>query len=457
MLALMWIAHHIKSNGRRLELGYTAGKASTALGYIYGYRRVMLDYGRFLSDMREVDKFLKGLNAEYMAEWGQDSLISHQCLTLSHAHLRAINAACTMRSVPGFFSRAARHLARAQRLRDGHGRAQERRRQRPLRQASQLRLVGPGPQAAPCVSGGHGLPKNRRLPAGILRSVEVRQVQHRVGGKPQWFRLDSSNPLNFAFRWQQHELAYPCPEGLRSSWPAFSPSGDDIPYSSASLSAECSRLFAASLGAADADGRTFHSWRARLASALGAARAAGDRSIDDSVIQALAHWKTVASVHRYIRMRPEDYARFVDIASSTNAGMQVRTDLPDIDPGRAMAEVMQASGLIERGLGGPVGATAVARPGPDKAARNPDPPVPRARRAGVRQDAASSSASHPDLPVPRARRAAAWQDTASSSTGNPADQPARPTEEAPAARFDLGDGSIGIDAGSDPLGLVGTS
>ena len=277
------------------------------------------------------------------------------------------------------------------------------------------------------------------------------------GGKPQWFRLDSSNPLNFAFRWQQHELAYPCPEGLRSSWPAFSPSGDDIPYSSASLSAECSRLFAASLGAADADGRTFHSWRARLASALGAARAAGDRSIDDSVIQALAHWKTVASVHRYIRMRPEDYARFVDIASSTDAGMQVRTDLPDIDPGRAMAEVMQASGLIERGLGGPVGATAVARPGPDRAARNPDPPVPRARRAGVRQDAASSSASHPDLPVPRARRAAAWQDTASSSTGNPAEQPARPTEEAPAARFDLGDGSIGVDAGSDPLGLVGTS
>ena len=32
-----------------------------------------------------------------------------------------------------------------------------------------------------------------------------------IGGKPQFFRFDSSNELNFAFRWREYERANPCP------------------------------------------------------------------------------------------------------------------------------------------------------------------------------------------------------------------------------------------------------
>ena len=60
-----------------------------------------------MPDMKEVGKVLKGLNISYMADWGQDSLVTHQCKTLSHGHLRAINKACAERSVPGFT--AAQH------------------------------------------------------------------------------------------------------------------------------------------------------------------------------------------------------------------------------------------------------------------------------------------------------------------------------------------------------------
>ena len=70
--------------------------------YIHGFRRVIRDCGRYLPDMKEVGKVLKGLNISYMADRGQDALITHQCKALSHGHLRAINRAKTKWSVPGF-------------------------------------------------------------------------------------------------------------------------------------------------------------------------------------------------------------------------------------------------------------------------------------------------------------------------------------------------------------------
>ena len=45
------------------------------------------------------------------------------------------------------------------------------------------------------------------------------------GSRDMWFRYDDTNPLNLAWRWQQWELKYPCPESERDRWPAFSPTG----------------------------------------------------------------------------------------------------------------------------------------------------------------------------------------------------------------------------------------
>ena len=99
--------------------GLLASRRGRALLYIHCFRRVMRDCGRYLPDVKEVGKVLKELNMMYMADWGQDSLVTHQCKTLSHGHLRGINKACSdrhWRRDPWFSaSYLARLLACAQR------------------------------------------------------------------------------------------------------------------------------------------------------------------------------------------------------------------------------------------------------------------------------------------------------------------------------------------------------
>ena len=49
------------------------------------------------------------------------------------------------------------------------------------------------------------------------------------GGRDMWFRVDSSNPLNFAHRYLMWERAHPCPPVERQRWPAFSLGGGRTP------------------------------------------------------------------------------------------------------------------------------------------------------------------------------------------------------------------------------------
>ena len=418
VLALVYIARNIQPGSRRRAQGVLAGKPSSALLYIHGFRRVMRDCGRYLPDMKEVGKVLKGLNMTYMADWGQDSLITHQCKTLSHGHLRSINKACAERTVPGFT--AAQHdvwLAlnayetatgeRKNAVGNGHC----------LKRAnfvwldSDLKPLPSSPATTASRKGGDFL-QGHCAPSKCDRS------NSEWGGKPRYFCVDFSNDLNFAVRWMALEMAYPCPPEARGSWPAFSPSGDGVPYTSSTLAAECCRLFLHALGAEDADGRTFHSWRAQLASALSAARAAGDTSIDNNVIQAMAHWKTEESVKRYTRMSPAEYARYVDIASKTDAGTRVRTDLPDIDPGRALEEISQA----------------VRRISSESA-----PPTARADIDSVIGSAHTPARRH----------------TASSRAATGTDMAPREPREAALPSYDLGAGVTRADTGNDPSNIVG--
>ena len=107
ILALVYIARNIQQSSRRRAQSIHAGKPSLALLYIHGFWRVMRDCSKYLLDRKEVGKVLKGLNISYMVDWLQDALITHQCKSLSHGHFRAINRACTERSVIGFS--AAQH------------------------------------------------------------------------------------------------------------------------------------------------------------------------------------------------------------------------------------------------------------------------------------------------------------------------------------------------------------
>jgi hypothetical protein len=61
----------------------------------------------------------------------------------------------------------------------------------------------------------------------------------------------------------------------------------------------------------------------------------------------MAHWKTEDSVKRYTSMSPADYARYVNIASKTDARTLVSSDMPDVEPGRALEEIRQAARRID--------------------------------------------------------------------------------------------------------------
>ena len=91
------------------------------------------------------------------------------------------------------------------------------------------------------------------------------------------------------------------------------------------------RLVVSVLGAREAEELTIHSYRAALASALVKARAGGRTDIEDSVIQALERWKTTAAMRRYGRLGPQQYAEYVAIGTTTDAGNRVHEDVPKID------------------------------------------------------------------------------------------------------------------------------
>ena len=85
---------------------------------------------------------------------------------------------------------------------------------------------------------------------------------------------------------------------------------------------------------------SFHDYRATIASALSNARAAGRADVTNGLIQALVHWKTEDSAMRYSHLNPRDYAMYVQLATSTDAGYAANKDAPETDPFGTCAELV---------------------------------------------------------------------------------------------------------------------
>jgi len=120
-------------------------------------------------------------------------------------------------------------------------------------------------------------------------------------------------------------------------------------------------------------------------------------------------------------MSPADYARYVDIASKTDAGMLVRTDLPDIDPGRALEEISQAARRINNESAPP---TIRAHPDSDISSAHP----PARRHATPSRTATDTDMAAQSAPQPRG---SALQS------------------------YDLGADVVRADTGLDPSNIVG--
>ena len=96
-----------------------------------------------------------------------------------------------------------------------------------------------------------------------------------------WFRVDSSNHLGFAHRFLQWEIDNFCPCSLRSTWPAFSLSGADVPLKPEPVRAWHKKLVTHVMGPERAKLRTWHALRATLASAIAAYRGSDNKPLEN--------------------------------------------------------------------------------------------------------------------------------------------------------------------------------
>ena len=155
----------------------------------------------------------------------------------------------------------------------------------------------------------------------------------------------------------------------------------------AAIGTQFHALLTATPLAAKRHARTFHDYRATIASALCNARAAGRSDVTNGLIQALVHWKTEESAMRYSHLDPRDYAGYIQLATRTDAGFAANKDAPEVDPFGTCAELDDIA----------------TRLNPHIAKRKASQDAPSASRAPKRTPAAASPAVATVRATPRKR------------------------------------------------------
>jgi 8-oxo-dGTP pyrophosphatase MutT (NUDIX family) len=337
-LAIVAVALAIKPGKHSAEKGMKTGKPSTALNYIYAFKRVLFDCGRWVpTNMSGVLKQLKGLNARVRASFGQDCLIPHQTQPFSLAMLRTMAKALRDKVIKKWTSctHTVMLVMICYCLSTGT-RCDE------MAQAFQDTRDKPGTRSKPDDSDNDYLRRVNFTP--FRNAMELKPTkdawQSMVNGDlirahcapskcdrdnvtfgrvKQWFRYDDTNPLNFAAAWAAYEIEYPCPLDQRETWPAFSPTGDATPFTCTGLRALLEVLMLATIGKAEAALRSWHAFRVTIACCLMARpEYKQNPSAQVALIQMLVRWKTPESVTRYAKCLPTHYADHVDQVTTTD-------------------------------------------------------------------------------------------------------------------------------------------
>ena len=345
-LCLVGLAREMPPSARRKARGFEQGQPSSALLALYGWRRVQRDCGRHLCDMSLVRQILKGICLQYRATWGPDAFIREQCKVFALWMLRAVASFC-LNAAAALWTHARRlcwsvlnaFLASTGTRKNEFTRGTS---TDTFLTRYHFTWVDDNFKDLPATREVIESRRNGHFLRGMSCESKCDRLNLEWGAQKQWFVLDDSDPLNFAYRWQQWELAYPCPPSERQSWAAFSPKGDCEPYTPSAAARDHHSLLDAALGAEHAADHTIHSYRATLASALGAARDAGDADITDGAIQMVERWKTVASVRTYDRVQPAFYARLVAVGTNTDGSGALRTPIPTVDPGTCVDDIEAA-------------------------------------------------------------------------------------------------------------------
>ena len=356
MLALLWIARMMPPSSRRKAQGYGQGKTTSALLAMYAYRRVMRDCGRYLPDMSEARGVFKGLCMQYKARWGDDAFVPERKQPFSTAQLLSIVALLAAGAVTGWSQTLCSAVLTAFCYAISTG---VRRDEWTLSfegdtyvKRCNFAWVGDDGLDLPQTREVIASRRNGHLLRGRSAASKCDRLNTEWGARDMYFRLNSANPLNFAWRWQQWELAHPCPPTERANWPAFSPSGDALPFTGSKADSCLKTVLLSVMSAAEAARHSWHACRVTIATRLFARRNDGiERDEVEGVIQALVRWKTVEAMRLYARMQPRHYADYVDMATTPDGSEEVSVcaphDLPECDPSGVERELAQAMGALE--------------------------------------------------------------------------------------------------------------
>ena len=140
-----------------------------------------------------------------------------------------------------------------------------------------------------------------------------------------FFDLLDGEHMSVAVALRDMELTYPCPTEARASYPlVFDPSvrGGEVPsaVSRAWLDHKLRAILASIMDPADAEERSWHSWRVTLACSLRAARDSkhpDGRSLD--LVKVFGRWRSDAAVELYGRLDADAYAGHVSASLAADA------------------------------------------------------------------------------------------------------------------------------------------
>ena len=355
-MALFWIGREMSPSERRRKAGYGQGLPTSALLAIYAFHRVMRDCGRYIPDMKDTRRTLKGLCMLYKRQWGDDAFIPMRKQPFSTAHLVAIVSALTTGGIASWSA----SLTMAFLTVFCYGISTGVRKDEwttgfefdtYLRRGNFSWVDEDDPMVdltnTPEVINSR---RNGHLLRGRSTASKCDRLNIEWGARDMWFRLDDTNPLNFAYRWKQWELAYPCPTTERNHWPAFSPNGNNVPFTSHHADACTRRVIATVMEAAEAALRSWHSCRVTIATRLFRQRNRGiKRDEVEGVIQSLVRWKTPESMRLYARTDPHIYAGYVDLATNPHDEQSgdTETGMPAVDPESVVEEAQTSMEALD--------------------------------------------------------------------------------------------------------------
>jgi hypothetical protein len=140
----------------------------------------------------------------------------------------------------------------------------------------------------------------------------------------------------------------------------------------------------------------------------------------EGVIQSLVRWKTPEAMRIYARMEPEQYANYVDLATTTDAPAAIPDGLPEYDPEAIMADGEATLAALDD----------------------------EAKRAA--QAARSAKSFHPDKPAAQSKKRRKPNPATGATAGN-----APSSTSVERTVFDLGDGIAARDLGPESWDAAG--